>query len=156
MEREQRDFDAKTNQQSSHEQELGFQSQFTAEDWPQAEIHCLFNSVNNLDVTTGASQDLKQADNLARQYIELFGIDSSNNVELPKTIQNPNSPYLTLSESTKTDIDNHVSYLINYALNSAINIIDYNIDEFNKLASDLLIKKSVNLNYLSSLNVSYY
>ena len=118
--------------------------------------HKLFNSVNNLDVTTGASQDLKQADNLARQYIELFGIDSSNNVELPKTIQNPNSPYLTLSESTKTDIDNHVSYLINYALNSAINIIDYNIDEFNKLASDLLIKKSVNLNYLSSLNVSYY
>ena len=118
--------------------------------------HKLFNSVNNLDVTTGASQDLKQADNLARKYIELFGIDSSNNVELPKTIQNPNSPYLTLSESTKTDIDNHVAYLINYALNSAINIIDYNIDEFNKLASDLLIKKSVNLNYLSSLNVSYY
>jgi len=118
--------------------------------------HKLFNSVNNLDVTTGASQDLKQADNLARQYIELFGIDSTNNVELPKTIQNPNSPYLTLSESTKTDIDNYVSYLINYALNSAINIIDYNIDEFNKLASDLLIKKSVNLNYLSNLNVSYY
>ena len=97
--------------------------------------HKLFNSVKNLDITTGASQDLKQADKLCRQYIELFGI-TSNIEELPKTIQNPNSPYLTLSESTKTDIDNYVSYLINYALNSAINIIDYNIDEFNKLASD--------------------
>ena len=117
--------------------------------------HKLFNSVKNLDITTGASQDLKQADKLCRQYIELFGI-TSNIEELPKTIQNPNSPYLTLSESTKTDIDNYVSYLINYALNSAINIIDYNIDEFNKLASDLLIKKSVNLEYLTSLNVTYY
>ena len=118
--------------------------------------HKLFNSVNNLEVTTGASQDLKQADNIARQYIELFGIDSSNNVELPKTIQTPNSPYLTLSESTKTDIDNYVSYLINYALTSAINIIDNNIDEFNKLASDLLVKKSVNFNYLSELNITYF
>ena len=117
--------------------------------------HKVFNSVKNLDITTGASQDLKQADKLCRQYIELFGI-TSNIEELPKTIQNPNSPYLTLSESTKTDIDNYVSYLINYALNSAINIIDYNIDEFNKLASDLLIKKSVNLEYLTSLNVTYY
>ncbi len=117
--------------------------------------HKLFNSVKNLDITTGASQDLKQADKLCRQYIELFGI-TSNIEELPKTIQNPNSPYLTLSESTKTDIDNYVSYLINYALNSAINIIDYNLDEFNKLASDLLIKKSVNLEYLTSLNVTYY
>jgi len=117
--------------------------------------HKLFNSVKNLDITTGASQDLKQADKLCRQYIELFGI-TSNIEELPKTIQNPNSPYLTLSESTKTDIDNYVSYLINYALNSAINIIDYNIDEFNKLASDLLIKKSVDLKYLTSLNVTYY
>jgi len=118
--------------------------------------HKLFNSVNNLDVTTGASQDLKQADNLARQYIELFGIDSTNNVELPKTIQNPNNPYLTLSEATKSDIDNYVSYLINYGLNSAINILDNNIDEFNRLANDLLVKKSVNLDYLSQLNVTYF
>ena len=52
--------------------------------------HKLFNSVKNLDITTGASQDLKQADKLCRQYIELFGI-TSNIEELPKTIQNPNS-----------------------------------------------------------------
>ena len=49
----------------------------------------LFNSVSDLDITSGASQDLRQADNLARQYIQLFGIDSTNNIELPKTIQNP-------------------------------------------------------------------
>ena len=116
----------------------------------------LFNSVNDLEITSGASQDLKQADNLARQYIQLFGIDSVNNIELPKTIQNPSSPYLTLSESTKTEIDKSVSQLINYALKSAINILENNLYEFNKLASDLIIKKTVDLKYLNGLNITYF
>jgi len=118
--------------------------------------HKLFNSVNNLDVTSGASQDLKQADKLSRQYIELFGIDSTNNIELPKTIQNPNTPYLTLSENTKSNIDDYVSYLINYALSTAINILEYNINDFNRLANDLVIKKSINIDYLSNLNITFY
>ena len=100
----------------------------------------LFNSVSDLEITSGASQDLRQADNLARQYIQLF--DSTNNIELPKTIQNPNSPYLTLSESTKTEIDESVSKLINYALKCAINILESNLQEFNKLASDLIVKNN--------------
>ena len=102
----------------------------------------LFNSVSDLEITSGASQDLRQADNLARQYIQLFGIESANNIELPKTIQNPNTPYLTLSESTKTEIDESVSQLINYALKCAINILEANLQEFNKLASDLIVKKN--------------
>lgn len=116
----------------------------------------LFNSVSDLEITSGASQDLRQADNLARQYIQLFGIESANNIELPKTIQNPNSPYLTLSESTKTEIDESVSQLINYALKCAINILEANLLEFNKLASDLIIKKTVNLKYLNQLNITYF
>tara|TARA_B100000035_G_scaffold315342_1_gene335367 strand:+ start:2677 stop:4716 length:2040 start_codon:yes stop_codon:yes gene_type:complete len=116
----------------------------------------LFNSVSDLEITSGASQDLRQADNLARQYIQLFGIDSTNNIELPKTIQNPNTPYLTLSESTKTEIDKSVSKLINYALKCAINILEYNLEEFNKLASDLIVKKTVDLKYLNQLNITYF
>jgi len=116
----------------------------------------LFNSVGDLEITSGASQDLRQADKLARQYIELFGIDSTNNIELPKTIQNPNTPYLTLSESTKTEIDESVSQLINYALKCAINILESNIQEFNNLASDLIIKKTVDLKYLNQLNITYF
>ena len=116
----------------------------------------LFNSVSDLEITSGASQDLRQADNLARQYIQLFGIDSSNNIELPKTIQNPNSPYLTLSESTKTEIDESVSQLINYALKCALNILENNLKDLNKLASDLIVKKSVDLKYLNQLNITYF
>ena len=116
----------------------------------------LFNSVSDLDITSGASQDLRQADNLARQYIQLFGIDSTNNIELPKTIQNPNTPYLSLSESTKTEIDESVSHLINYALKSAINILESNLKEFNELACDLIVKKTVDLKYLNQLNITYF
>jgi len=116
----------------------------------------LFRTINNLDITTGASQDLKQADNLARSYIELFGIESFDNSQMPKMIQNPNNPYLTLSETTKTEIDDYVLYLINFALNSALNILEANLDEFNKLASDLIVKRSVDLKYLNQLNISYH
>ena len=116
----------------------------------------LFRTITNLDITTGASQDLKQADNLARSYIELFGIESFDNSQMPKMVQNPNNPYLTLSETTKTEIDDYVLYLINFALNSALNILEANLDEFNKLASDLVIKRSVDLKYLNQLNISYH
>jgi len=116
----------------------------------------LFRTITNLDITTGASQDLKQADNLARSYIELFGIESFDNSQMPKMVQNPNNPYLTLSETTKTEIDDYVLYLINFALNSALNILEANLDEFNKLASDLIIKRSVDLKYLNQLNIRYH
>jgi len=116
----------------------------------------LFRSISNLDITSGASQDLKQADNLARRYIEIFGIEPFDNSQMPKMIQNPSTPYLTLSESTKTEIDDYVLNIINFALNSAKYILEANLGEFNKLASDLIIKRSVDLKYLNQLNISYY
>ena len=116
----------------------------------------IFRSIDDLEITSGASQDLRQADNLARQYIQLFGTYSGTNIKLPKTIQNPTTPYLTLSESTKTEIDESVSQLINYALKSAINILESNLQEFNKLALDLIIKKTVDLKYLNQLNITYF
>ena len=109
-----------------------------------------------MDITSGASQDLKQADNLARRYIEIFGIEPFDNSQMPKMIQNPSTPYLTLSESTKTEIDDYVLNIINFALNSAKYILEANLGEFNKLASDLIIKRSVDLKYLNQLNISYY
>ncbi len=116
----------------------------------------IFRTITNLDITSGASQDLKQADNLVRRYIEIFGIEPFDNSDMPKMIQNPNNPYLTLSETTKTEIDDYVLNLINFGLSSALNILEANLDEFNKLASDLIIKRSVDLKYLNQLNISYY
>jgi len=113
----------------------------------------VFNSIDNLDVTTGASGDLKQADNLSRKYIELFGIE---NGLIPKTIQNPETPYLTLSEETKSEIDEYVNNLISVALENAVKILEKNIESLNTLAKDLIIKKTVDLKYLESINVEYF
>lgn len=113
----------------------------------------LFNSIRDLDITTGASGDLKQADNLARRYIELFGYDDG---EFTKTIQTPNSPYLSLSENTKSEIDENIIKLINFGLEKAILIIEANLEAFNKLATDLISERSVTIKYLNKLNVDYF
>jgi len=115
----------------------------------------LFNNIKNLDITSGASGDLKQADNLARKYIELFGFDDYYEF-LTKTIQTPNSPYLSLSENTKSEIDENIIKLINYALKKAIYIIEKNLDSFNKLASDLIQNRSVDIKYLNELEVDCF
>ena len=114
----------------------------------------VFESIKDLEITSGASGDLKQADNLARKYIELFGYDDGD--FFPKTVQNPNNPYLSLSENTKSEIDENVGELINFALTKAVKIIENNLDTFNKLATDLIQKKSVDLKYLNTLEVEYF
>ena len=116
----------------------------------------VFESIKDLDVTSGASGDLKQADKLARKYIELFGYDNFVGDSNPKTIQNPDNPYVSLSENTKEIIDKNVIELVNFALNKAVKIIENNLDTFNKLATDLIQKKSVDLKYLDELNVDYF
>ena len=116
----------------------------------------LFRSIKDLDVTSGASQDLKQADNLIRNYIQIFGIEEIDNVNFSKIIQSPQTPYNTLSETSKTSIDEYVLYLTNFAIKTATNIIENNIEIFNKLSNDLIIKRSVDINYLNQLNVTYF
>ena len=114
----------------------------------------LFENIDDLDITSGASGDLKQADNLARKYIELFGYDSGG--FFSKTVQNPNTPYISLSEDIKSEIDDNVIELINFGLDKAIKIIEANLDSFNKLATDLIQNRSVDLKYLNKLEVDYF
>ena len=114
----------------------------------------IFDNFKDLDITAGASQDLKQADKLARQYIELFGIDVLDE-DFTKIIQNPDNPYLTLSETTKTEIDIYVTKLNNFALEQAIDILDYNIDLLNNLAKKLIESKSLDSDYLNRVDINY-
>lgn len=110
----------------------------------------IFQNFNNLDITTGASSDLKQADQISRQYIQLFGIEKNDILQL---IQTPDNPYNDLAENSKNDIDQYVNYLIDFALNKAIYIIESNLDAFIEISSKLLEYKSVNSIYLSELNI---
>ena len=110
----------------------------------------IFQNFKNLDITTGASNDLKQADQISRQYIQLFGIEKKDIIQL---VQTPENPYNTLGENSKNEIDEYVNYLIDYALNKGIYIIESNLDIFIKISRRLIEYKSVNSTYLSGLDI---
>ena len=121
----------------------------------------LFKNFDNLDITTGASGDLKQADSIARQYINLFGFN--NKLGIIDT-NNGNQPFLgrelanggsKLSEYSKSKIDREVASLIQFSLNAAINIIENNIDEFMDLANLLLTKNTIDKKDLENFNIIY-
>lgn len=121
----------------------------------------LFKNYDNLDITTGASGDLKQADSIARQYINLFGLN--NNLGIIDTTAG-NQPFLgrelanggsKLSEYSKSKIDREVASLIQFALNAAVDIIENNIHEFTDLAKLLLKKNTIDKRDLEKFNILY-
>jgi cell division protease FtsH len=123
----------------------------------------IFNGIKQLDVTTGASNDLKQANTIARKYISLFGL--GRNIATYDT-QDTSQPFLgrelagggnKMSEFSKEEIDKEISELVNFAYKTAINIIQYNIDEFNDIANLLLKYKTINQDTIieNNINIKY-
>ena len=118
-----------------------------------------FSNIKNLDITTGSSNDLIQANKLARQYIDLFGINNFNNnykeyyekIEIYKDIDN----YDTLSDNSKDHIDKETSLLINYAYNTAIDILVKNNNLLTNVCNDLLMHKTLNSSYFDELYCIY-
>ena len=113
----------------------------------------LFNNLSDLEITAGASQDLKQIDRIARQYIDLFGISNTKDYTI---IQSNNNGYNTLSDVTNRDIDNYVVDLTNMALKKAIQIIMYNLDSFINIAEQLKAKREITEKELDRILVKYY
>ena len=120
----------------------------------------LFEEIDNLQVTSGASNDLKQADNIARTYINLFGMNDT----LITTESNNNQPFLgrdlamnsnKLSEFSKNKIDKEVANLLNFALKKTIDILMYNIDSLHLLSNKLSRVYSLDSDDLSFYNISY-
>ncbi len=121
----------------------------------------LFKKFDNLDITSGASGDLKQADSIARQYINLFGLN--NNLGVIDTTAG-NQPFLgrelanggsKLSEYSKSKIDREVASLIQFALSASVDIIENNIHEFTHLAKLLLKKNTIDKRDLEKFNILY-
>ena len=132
----------------------------------------LFSNIKNLDITTGSSNDLIQTNNLARQYIDLFGVNnferldsfsrelnnfdySHDKLEIYKREESFNSPN-TLSENSKYTVDYECSLLINYAYNKAIDILVKNKDLLIESSNNLLREKTLNSTYFDNLYCYYY
>ena len=120
----------------------------------------VFKGVDNLDITTGASNDLKQADNIARKYISLFGLTETGGSNPTNT-----QPFLgrqlgigsdPTSEYSKANVDKKVSEIIKSSYNIALNLIRSNPEDFNKLAARLLDKKTISGNDFEDADLLYH
>jgi cell division protease FtsH len=122
----------------------------------------IFPDISQLDITTGASNDLKQANSIARQYISLFGLgrniglyDSTSN-EQPFLGRNLATNSDKLSDYSKELIDKEIADMIHFAYETAIKIIHKNNESFHKIAQLLLQDKTINGNLLETIPIFYH
>lgn len=121
----------------------------------------LFNGIEDLDITTGASNDLKQADSIARNYIQLFGY---NNSLVLQDNSDGNQPFLGrsmalgssgLSEFAKKEIDLSVKELIDNANKKSLEILRYNEEALDLIAKKLLEDITIDKEFLEKLDIQY-
>ena len=102
-------------------------------------------------VSVGATQDLKQANSLARQMIGLYGMGDNLEVFHDENLDNQYRPDL-YSELTKSIYDDESIYLVNLAYNEAKKIIKQDKTFFEFTVNSLLEKKVLFLNDLQNLH----
>tara|TARA_Y100000816_G_scaffold94349_1_gene65460 strand:+ start:6352 stop:8379 length:2028 start_codon:yes stop_codon:yes gene_type:complete len=121
----------------------------------------VFPDINNLDITTGASNDLKQANSIARKYVSLFGL--GKNIGLYDS-GDTSQPFLgrqlatngnKISEYTKQEIDKEIEDLVVYAYEMAIHILMRNKKVFNELAERLVEEKNISGEQLHTYEIEY-
>jgi cell division protease FtsH len=122
----------------------------------------VFSDIDNLEITTGASNDLKQANNIARRYVSIFG--ASNDLSISTDTDNT-KPFLgrelglggdKSSEYAKEKTDKMVAELINDAYKIALNLIKFNIEDFNKLSKKLLENRNLSGSDFDDIFLKYY
>ena len=124
----------------------------------------VFKGVKNLDITTGASNDLKQADSIARQYISLFGYSDEEFTYNNGANTQGAQPFLgrelgmggdKTSEYSKELVDKKVSELINDSYNIALNIIESNEKVFYALGEKLIEKRVIDNSDFDDIELIY-
>ena len=121
----------------------------------------LFPQFDDLDVTTGASNDLKQVNSIARKYVSLFclgeqiGLYDSSDGSQPFLGRELASGGSKISEHTKLEIDKEVKYLVNFAYNSALDIIQANTLAFEEMVYMLVDSQTLNTNDLNNFKINY-
>jgi len=112
----------------------------------------VFHQQYDLDVTTGASNDLKQANNLARAFITKYGLGQDIGIYESDDYYNNK-----LSDNTKKRIDIEIEKIISNALNIALKIIDVNRKSLDKLSEMLIDFTTVNQEQLEDrLEMTYH
>lgn len=120
----------------------------------------LFSNIPELKITTGASNDLKQAENLARTYINNFGINDKLGI---RDTSSGDKPFLgremasskQISESSRERIDSEIERIIDFCYNRAVNILVYNKQNLHDISQLLLEQVTIGPNELSKFNIKF-
>ena len=120
----------------------------------------LFYNIPELKITTGASNDLKQAENLARNYINNFGINDKLGI---RDLNTNDKPFLgrdlvsnnKLSEYSKEMIDKEIQRIIEFSYNKAIQILIYNKQNLHDISELLINKRTIGISELNNYQITF-
>jgi cell division protease FtsH len=121
----------------------------------------MFTKTPHLDITTGASNDLKQANSIARRYVSAFGM--GKNIALYDGTSNA-QPFLgrnlatngdKLSEYSKQEIDREIEDLVQWAYQRSVEILKANQDDFFFLTNQLKEKRDLYVSDFEALDISF-
>ena len=116
----------------------------------------VFKGIEDLDITTGASNDLLQANRIAKDYItkygfgDLFGICNDYDNDKPFLGKSMGNQGFKISDNTKSDIDSQVAELVKFAYKSALDLINIHEESFLQVI-DILSEKRI----ISGDDISY-
>jgi len=97
----------------------------------------LWLDVKDLEVSTGASNDLKQANEISRNYVKLFG-----------RLQNEG-----FSEYSKEEMDREIENIMEYCYITTEQILWTNNETLHKLSHELYSYKTLNSTYLNNIKL---
>jgi cell division protease FtsH len=121
----------------------------------------MFTNTPHLDITTGASNDLKQANSIARRYVSVFGM--GKNIALYDSTGN-SQPFLgrdlatnndKLSEYSKQEIDKEIEHLVQWGYQRAVEILKANKDDFFYLSRKLKEKRDLYVGDFEERNICF-
>jgi cell division protease FtsH len=120
----------------------------------------VFKGIKDLDITTGASNDLLQANQIAKDYItkygfgELFGLCKDVDTEKPFVGKSFGENSDGFGDTTKNDIDSQVAQLVEFAYDVALELIQLHQNSFlqvvDLLKEERIIDGSVILSIIES------
>mgnify|MGYP001347124061 FL=1 len=118
----------------------------------------VFNGFTDLDITTGASNDLLQANKIARDYITKYGFgedfgmyDESVSNELPFVGKDLGTESKKISDSTKFNVDNQVKNLVDFAYKRAFELIEFYSEPFDKIIAKLSLDRTIDGNDIKEI-----
>jgi cell division protease FtsH len=97
-------------------------------------------------VTTGASNDIERATELARQMVTMYGMSDKFGMMGLESIQNrylDGRPVQTCSSETSAEVDREVLGIINSCYEKAVHLLKDNMEALCKISSQLIQKETI-------------